>query len=247
MIDKNDTQYFIDGAYKCVPHSLDSVKVLLLLIAYNAELKQFELALAATFNKEDTDIYMQFYSFIKSKYNFNPDFITCDFSKSNIAAINKIFEKSLIITCFFHLIQCWWRKASILKLRKKAIVNKTRILIYNLKLLAFMDIDSAIDFYETIKTTFNQDQFNEFFDYFETTWLNPNKDIKTKYEFNLWSYYGKFNFKTQRKKFLISEQALDEYIFLSNNACESCNNLINNYIEINSKVGLSKFETILKS
>ena len=36
-------------------------------------------------------------------------------------------------------------------------------------------------------------------------------------------------------------------MFLSNNACESCNNLINNYIEINSKVGLSKFLTIIKS
>ena len=55
---------------------------MLILIAYNAELKQFELALAATFNKEDTDIYTQFYSFIKAKYNFNPVFITCDFSKS---------------------------------------------------------------------------------------------------------------------------------------------------------------------
>ena len=110
-----------------------------------------------------------------------------------------------------------------------------------------MDIDRAIEFYNTIKTTYYEEQFSEFFDYFETTWLNPNKDIKTKFEFDIWSYYGKFDFKNQRKKYLISEEALDEYIFLSNNACESCNNLINNYIEINSKVGLSKFETILKS
>ena len=110
-----------------------------------------------------------------------------------------------------------------------------------------MDIDRAIEFYDTIKTTYYEEQFSEFFDYFETTWLNPNKDIKTKFEFDIWSYYGKFDFKNQRKKYLISEEALDEYIFLSNNACESCNNLINNYKEINSKVGLSKFETILKS
>ena len=104
--DKKVTLYFIDGTYKCVPHSLDSVNVLLILIAYNADLKQFELALAATFNKENKDIYTQFYSFIKRKYNFNPFFITCDFSKSNIAAINRTFENSLIISCFFHLIQC---------------------------------------------------------------------------------------------------------------------------------------------
>ena len=183
---------------------------MLLLIAYNADLKQFELALAVTFNKEDTDIYTQFYSFIKAKYNFNPVFITCDFSKANISAINKTFENCLIITCFFHLIQCWWRKASTLKLRKKNIVSKTRILIFNLKLLAFMDIGRAIEFYDTIKTTYYEEQFSEFFDYFETTWLNPNKDIKTKFEFDIWSYYGKFDFKNQRKKYLISEEALDE-------------------------------------
>jgi hypothetical protein len=33
-----------------------------------------------------------------------------------------------------------------------------------------------------------------------------------KFEFDIWSYYGKFDFKTQRKKFLISEEALDEYV-----------------------------------
>ena len=126
-------------------------------------------ALPATFNKVDKDIYTQFYSFIKSTYKFSPVFIILDFSKSNNATINRTFENSLMVTCFFQLIQCWWRKTSILKLRKKIIVPKTRILIFNLKLLAFMDIDSAIDFYDTIKTTFYEEQFSEFFDYFETT------------------------------------------------------------------------------
>ena len=55
-----------------------------------------------------------------------------------------------------------------------------RIIIFNLKLLTFIDIDSAIEFYDTIKTTYDEEQFSEFFDYFETTWLNPNNDIKTK-------------------------------------------------------------------
>jgi hypothetical protein len=53
LSDKKVAPYFIDGTYKYVPHSLDSVNVLLILIAYNADFKQFELALAATFNKED--------------------------------------------------------------------------------------------------------------------------------------------------------------------------------------------------
>ena len=37
-----------------------------------------------------------------------------------------------------------------------------------------------------------------------------------------------------------------EYIFCSNNACKSINNLLNNFIQINSKISLDKFETIIK-
>ncbi len=48
---------------------------------------------------------------------------------------------------------------------------------------------------------------------------------------NLICGHGKFNFKSQGKKFLIQEGVLDEYIFLSNNVCESFNNLINNYLK----------------
>ena len=40
---------------------------------------------------------------------------------------------------------------------------------------------------------------------------------------------------------------MDEYIFLSNNCCESVNNLINNFIQVNSKVGIDRFETIIKA
>ena len=94
LIDGMVTQYFIDGTYKCVPHSLDTIEVLILLIAYNNEYKQFELVLAATLNKEDADIYNQFYGFLKFKYDFNPSIITCDFSKSNISSIKKVYPKN---------------------------------------------------------------------------------------------------------------------------------------------------------
>ena len=247
LSDEMVTQYFIDGTYKCVPHSLDTVEVLIILIAYNNEYKQFEHVLAATLNKEDADIYNQFYGFLKFKYDFNPSIITCDFSKSNISSIKKVYPKTTIITCFFHLIQAWWRKAALFKLRTKNIITKTRTLIFNLKLLPFMNKDTAIDFYNEIKNTFDDEIFNEFYEYFELTWLNPDINIKTKFEFSLWSYHGKFDFKNQRKKYLISDEALDNYIFVSNNACESLNNLINNYIEINSKVSLIKIRNNIKS
>lgn len=53
-------------------------------------------------------------------------------------------------------------------------------------------------------------------------------------------------FQTNRKK-IIKDSVLDEYVFCSNNACESVNNLINNFIQINSQVSLAKFEIIIKT
>ena len=50
---------------------------------------------------------------------------------------------------------------------------------------------------------------------------------QTKIDFETWSYTGKFEFKKSRKS-LISNSVLENYIFLTNNACESVNNLINN-------------------
>jgi len=74
--DNKITRYFIDGTYKCVPHSLKSINVLIILIAYNQINKKFELSLIATFTKEDKETFKQFYSLLKNKYNFNQKRIT---------------------------------------------------------------------------------------------------------------------------------------------------------------------------
>ena len=40
---------------------------------------------------------------------------------------------------------------------------------------------------------------------------------------------------------------MEDYIFLSNNACESLNHLINSLIAINQNVNISRFAVILKT
>ena len=46
----------------------------------------------------------------------------------------------------------------------------------------------------------------------------------------------KFDFKNARKQVLISKESLDEYLYVSNNCCESLNNLSNNFIQFSSKL-----------
>ena len=51
-------------------------------------------------------------------------------------------------------------------------------------------------------------------------------NYKSKFDFEIWSYYNKFNFKSNKNK-LISEDKLNDYVFFTNNCVESFNNLLN--------------------
>ena len=115
-----------------------------------------------------------------------------DFSFANINALNTVFGENNIdiLPCFFHLIQSWLRKLSILEFRKKNYFFKTKILVMNLKLLAFMEINRVQ---------------------------------------------------------LISERKLNDYVFLSNNACESLNHLINSLIAVNNNVSIKRPNNIKNS
>ena len=109
-----------------------------------------------------------------------------------------------------------------------------------------MEKNKARDFYKLIKEEFAEEKYEAFFDYFEITWLNIDENNnKTKLDYDIWSYFGKFDFENSRKS-IISNSVLEKYIFLSNNACESINNLIHNYIAINNKVSIDRFEAIIE-
>ena len=55
--------------------------------------------------------------------------------------------------------------------------------------------------------------------------------------------------KTKKKeKYLIDIDRLKNKIFYSNSNCvESINHLINSYIDLNNKIGITRFEVILKT
>ena len=105
---ENIDQYFIDGTYHCVPHSIESINVLVTLIGFNKRNSIFELCLIATLNNEQYDNYKNLYSILTTQYSFIPKRITCDFALNNIKAIKTVYRNDsiLIIPCFFHLVQC---------------------------------------------------------------------------------------------------------------------------------------------
>lgn len=78
-----------------------------------------------------------------------------------------------------------------------------------------MNKKNAIDYYKIVKDSFpdSEEKNNNFFEYFESTWLSLDDDRKSKYNFYLWTYDKIFNFNGNKTK-LISEDRLNELFFL---------------------------------
>jgi len=134
---KDINQFFIDTTYKCLPNELEDAKSFLVLIGYNTKKDLFELILVAILSYEDLDIFSIFYNFLKNTYKWIPKYLTFDFGDANIKAVNYAFtdkEDIKIITCLFHLIQCWQRKAGVLGLRKRKYINDTKLMLFNMEL-----------------------------------------------------------------------------------------------------------------
>ena len=130
--------------------------------------------------------------------------------------------------------------------KKKKFNKKTMFLIYNLKLLPFLKENDAINFYQKLKID-SDEKFEEFFEHFESNWLAIEENKKSKFEFKFWSYSKYLNKTNKKGKNLKDHDRLKDKVFYSNNCVESINHLINSYIDVNNKIGIARFEIILKT
>ena len=55
-----------------------------------------------------------------------------------------------------------------------------------------MELENPGKFYITLKGYFSDEEFDNFYHYFEFTWLNLDDNENVKFDFNIWSYKGKF-------------------------------------------------------
>ena len=196
--------YYQDGIYIIVP-SLDEIKVVIILLGKAKNINNIELILISCFSEETTECNIRFYNILKNYYHFIPQFITNDFGQANLNALEKVYNNDniIIITCFFHLVKAWWKKASKLGLRRKNFIKRTKMLIFNFQMLSFMEYEEANKFYIKLKNldNFKDDIYETFFSYFGKNWFackTKRNKIKSKFPFSLWSYYEKLNSKNNR-------------------------------------------------
>ena len=150
---------------------------------------------------ENGELLIELYNHLKNIYKFSPKLITYDFALANILAINIVFQSTYIeiILCFIHLVQSWWKKVSIIGLRKKQFKKTTIFLIFNLKLFPFLKEKDAIIFYKKLKELVGKEEYEDFYEYFKSTWFAIEDNKKSKFEIKYWSYFAYLNKKNKKK------------------------------------------------
>lgn len=154
-------------------------------------------------------------------------------------AIKELYKNSTLLLCFFHFSQALWRRAGLLGMRESTLIIKTKEIILNLKILCFLKVEDVKNYFDTIKQTFYKVSDSEiivdkFIEYFEETWISGKH-----YKINDWNYYGAITREG-------SEINLSNKIYLTNNAVEGANSLINSMlnkgkIKVNNKISNFKF------
>ena len=103
--------------------------------------------------------------------------IMADFEYGLRKAIKEIFPNFSLKGCYFHYIKNIWVKAKKLGLCRKKYIEKTRLIIFALKIITFIKSDNIDNFFTQLKNYinhYNEEEkklLNKFLKYFSNTWL----------------------------------------------------------------------------
>ena len=182
--------------------------------------------LALIYN-ENIETFETIYNYLKLNYNIQPPLITIDFCKANYIAIKKIFPNTRIFPCYFHLIRRLIIHLKTLRSNNSVIKTTAKNLLFNMKLLLFIDNENIDEFFEMIKDKY-YDSNKSFIDYFEKNYM-----INSPYNDRQWNY---FNY--------LRNDYNNDYFF-TNNVCESLNRTINSFYKYSRKT-FNSFELCIK-
>ena len=93
--------------------------------------------------------------------------------------IISVFKGTKLKGYYFHYVKCLWAKAKRIGLTNKTILQKTKMIIFILKLLTLIKYEKHIEIINSIKTFINKfDSFNNLFNlfisYFEKVWVKTD-------------------------------------------------------------------------
>lgn len=172
----------------------------------------------ALINNENRETIETILKYLKLNFNFNPPVIIIDFEKAGYLAFKNIFPKTRIFPCYFHLIRRLILYIKNLRSDNRVIKRASKNLLFNMKILLFIDNAKIDGFFELIKNKY-YDSNKKFFDCFEKNYMENRP-----YNDKQWNYFN----------FLKNNEDTHLYFF-TNNGCESLNRTINSFYKFSRK------------
>lgn len=169
-----------------------------------------------------------------------PKRIMSDFEKGLINSIRKNFENSVVDGCFFHFVKLFWKKAKSLGLCKIKNLKNTKILLFILKLIPFLEIDQRGELFDKLEIFYSSinESYKKLLNYYKKNWLNneyinycelDNKELLNRTNNYIESFHSYFNkiLETLHPKISYLISKYKEYLLLIYNRVKS--SLVNKY------------------
>ena len=169
LTSNENTQFFADTTYNCVPPQNKGMK-LFIIISYNSKHNKFLLCLLSLIYNENKETFEAIFNFLKYNFGFNPNLFTVDFGKAGYIAIKNVFPNTRIYPCYFHLIRRLIIHIKYLRSKNRVLKRAAKNLLFNMKILLFIDSEEIEDFYGKIKNKYRS-SFKKFFNYFDKVYM----------------------------------------------------------------------------
>ena len=201
--------WFCDATFSISPKGYYQLLVLLVHVPeYNKNIPCAYIVMSGKFQSLYEMAFFNLKMLLKqydSKYQ-RPKKIICDFELALRNSLTVVFDGVEVDGCYFHFCKALWLKSAKLGLKKKPILNDTKILISLLKcLIHIKNRDDKKRMWADICFVFGGTQFTNLLKYFQTYWL---------------------------ERYTIDPENNEALRFRTNNICESQNAKLARYIGV---------------
>ena len=170
-------QIFIDGTFKSAPKKFYQI---LNICGYYKDIKGIIPIFMVLLTGKSEYLYDAIFIDIKKIMKDNginveniPKKFMLDFEKGLMNAVKKNFDDVKIDGCYFHFLKLLWTKAKNLGLCKVNKLKRTKILIFMLKIIPFIEIDDREMFFKRIEEYYSlhKEGYEKMVSYYKKNWL----------------------------------------------------------------------------
>lgn len=185
----NEYQHWcVDGTFSVAPKTFSQIYTIHALLQDEA----IPLIYVFLTNKQEESYIRLFGILSQIEPNLSPASIICDFELAAINAIKRVFPRTEIVCCFFHLSQNLWKKIQQSRLTDQYAKNEdTRRKCKMLLALSLVPVRAVQFAFEIIQETYPED-LQPVLDSWESNYVgNRINDVQPRFALKLWNMFDR--------------------------------------------------------